>query len=122
MKIFQRDSSDKYSFEKRIIFEIKIVFALFNGFVILIYTREIQRTQVYYYNDELLIRKLGTYCTIAKIAHPAVQVSGLSDGGCGLPLCRVVEVRLTKGLLPVRGRMVLHYRSSVLGRAFCQKQ
>lgn len=48
------------------------------------------------------IRKLETYITIAKIAHPAVQVSGLADGRRGVPLRRVVEVRLAKGLLPVR--------------------
>lgn len=84
----------------------------------------LQRRQRQSGRRRLLIRKLGTYRAIAKIAHPAVQVSGLPDGGCGLPLCSVVEVRLTKGsLLPIRGRrMVLHHRSSVLGRAFCQKQ
>lgn len=98
---------------------------MFNGLAILIlYSRN---TTLPYWSTVItttgfLIRKLGTYRTIAKIAHPAVQVSGLPDGGCGLPLCRVVEVGLTKGLLPVRGRMVLHYGSPVLGCTFCQKQ
>lgn len=68
------------------------------------------------------IRKLETYSTIAKIAHPAVQVSGLADGRGGLPLGRVVEVRLAKGLLPVRRRMVLHRHTTAFRRALCQKQ
>lgn len=49
----------------------------------------------------------NTYGAVAQVAHSAVEVGGLADGGARVTPRRVVEVGLREGLLPV-GRVVIY--------------